>query len=222
MSIALARMRLADWLVAAGALALFVFMFFFDWFGGGVAGLPAGAHISGTTIATTGWQTFTSSRWIWLATILVALVSALAAAAAYRLEGPVQLGALTAGFGAVSCVLIVYRIVHHPGATLSLGHLHSSYGIRFGIWLGLVAALAIAYGGYLQTREPEEPAEPETAQAKPKEAFSGLTLAASETRASGESHAPNESDAPSDSHASERSEASGEGPASPQPPDDAP
>ncbi|HEV2974760.1 MAG TPA: hypothetical protein VGX69_07140 [Solirubrobacteraceae bacterium] len=203
-------MRLADWIVAAGALALFVFLFFFDWFGGGVAGLPAGARISGTTIATTGWQTFTSSRWIWLATVLVALVSALATAAAYRLDGPVQLGALTAGFGAVSCVLIVYRIVHHPSATLSLGHLRSSYGIRFGIWLGLVAALAIAYGGYLQTREPEEPSEPAPAPAKPKEAFSGLALA------------PSGGQAPSEGDASERSAASGEAPASPRPPDDAP
>lgn len=154
------RLRGADWIVAAGAVALFVFVFFFDWFGGGISGLLPGSHISGATSSTTGWQTFASSRWIWLATILVALGSALAAAAAYRLDGPVQLGALTAGLGAVSSALIVYRIVHHPSESLSIGRLHASYGIKIGIWLGLVAALMLTFGGYLQERAPAEPQAP--------------------------------------------------------------
>ncbi len=175
MSLRASRLRAADWTVAAGALALFVFVFFFDWFGGGVSGLPAGSRISGTRIETTGWQTFTSSRWIWLATILVAAGSALAAAAAYRLEGAVQLGPLTGGLGAISSALIAYRIAHHPSASASLGQLHASYGIEAGIWLGLLAALAIALGGFAQSRAPAE-SEPSFEDRK-KTAFSGVIIA---------------------------------------------
>lgn len=175
MSLRARRLRLADWTVGVGAVALLVFMFFFDWFGGGVSGLPAGSRIAGTTTQTTGWQTFTSSRWIWLATILVGLGSALASAASYRFEGPVQLGQLTAVLGALSSALIVYRIAHHPTANASIGSLRASYGIETGIWLGLLAALAIALGGFAQSRTSAEP-EPSFDDRK-KTAFSGLIIA---------------------------------------------
>ncbi len=180
MSLRARRLRLADWTVGAGALALLVFMFFFDWFGGGVSGLPAGSRITGTRIDATGWQTFTSSRWIWLATILVAGGSALASAAAYRLEGPVQLGQLTAALGALSSALIVYRIAHHPTANASIGSLHTSYGIETGIWLGLVAALAITLGGFAQARAPADH-EPSFDDEK-KTAFSGLVIAPGDSK----------------------------------------
>ena len=32
-------------------------------------------------------------------------------------------------------------------------HFSSSYGIKIGIWLGLIAAAALTYGGYLAMRE---------------------------------------------------------------------
>jgi hypothetical protein len=182
------RLRPADWLVGAGGVALFVFVFFFDWYGGSVTGLVSGSHIRGAGESTTGWQTFTSSRWLWLATIVVAIGSALAAALSYRLDGPVQLGALTAGFGTVSTALIVYRIAHHPSATVSAGHLKVSFGIKLGIWLGLIAALAVTLGGYLQERER---AEPKPAP-EPKGAFSGLTVTGEDSPAPQAEQAPDE------------------------------
>jgi hypothetical protein len=118
---------------------------------------------------------------VWLATIALALGSVLAATSGFRLEGPVQVGAVVFGMGLLSSVLILYRIVHHPGEDASLHGLHIIYGIKLGIWLGLLAALAIALGGYLQLlgegrTEVEEPGEP--AEEDPGSAFSGLTVAA--------------------------------------------
>ena len=137
-------------IVAGGALALLAFLFLLHWYGGSITGLGPTSHISGGTIDATGWEAFTSSRWIWLGTIVLALGSVLAAVAAYRLDGPIQIGPVVFGMGTLSTVLIVYRIVHHPGASASGHGLQISYGIKFGIWLGLVAALAITLGGYLQ------------------------------------------------------------------------
>ncbi|HEX3911852.1 MAG TPA: hypothetical protein VHW67_14235 [Solirubrobacteraceae bacterium] len=194
MSFEASRLRLGDRIVAVGALALFIFLFFFHWYGGSIEGLPAGSHISGATISSSGWDVFTSSRWVWLVTTVVALGAVLAAGAAYKLDGPVQLGAVVLGFGALSCVLILYRIFHHPGANVSGHGLQIHYGIKLGIWLGLLAALAITGGGYLQLlAEGEErnpkPRERPAAAAAP---FSGLTVSDGEdaVSAGGEDRAP--------------------------------
>jgi hypothetical protein len=184
------RLRVSGWIGVIGGVALFVFLFFFDWFGGGVSGLPADSHITGTRVSATGWQTFTASRWIWLATIVVALGSALATALDYRFDAPLRPAMVAAGLGALSSGLIIYRIAHHPSASVSVGHLHASYGIKLGIWLGLVAALAITAGGYLQTQDEMKPPSekrteppPEASQA-PNEAFSGLTVTPAQPPAS--------------------------------------
>jgi hypothetical protein len=177
MSFDVSRLRRADQLVGAGAVALFIFMFFFKWFGGSVSGtLPAGGVGSLATSAT-GWQTFTNSRWVWLITIVVAVASLVMVAGQSRLDGPVQPSVVVTWLGSLSSLLIFYRIIHHPSANTTVGNLHASYGIKFGIWLGFIAALAITYGGYLQmqadgieltpTREPDA------------DAFTGMTVAPS-------------------------------------------
>ncbi len=182
------RARLPERLEAGGAVALLIFLFLLDWYGGSITGLFPGSHISGGTISATGWEAFTSSRWIWLATIVFALGGALAGAVAYRLEGPVQIGAVVLGLGALSSVLIVYRIIYHPGANASGHGIHIAYGVKFGIWLGLLAALAITLGAYMQLRAeggapllplPERKHRPPAAAPtsdQPEQAFSGLTV----------------------------------------------
>jgi hypothetical protein len=176
------RLRLARSIVAVGAIALLVFVFFFDWYGGSVQGLLAGTHLTGAAASTTGWQTFTISRWVWLLTIVVALGSTFASVTGYEHDGPVPLSALAAGLGAVASALIVFRIAHHPGPSLSAGSIRISYGIKPGIWFGLFAALAITCAGYVQAQaEQVEPAapQPRAAEATPEQsiaAFSGLTV----------------------------------------------
>ncbi len=182
------RVRLPERLEAGGAVALFVFLFFLHWYGGSITGLLSGSHVSGGTISATGWEAFTSSRWIWLATIVFALGGALAGTVAYRLEGPVKIGAVVLGLGALSSVLIIYRIIYHPGANASGHGIQITYGVKFGIWLGLLAALAITLGGYMQLRAeggvpllslPERkrrPAAPDPPSDQPEQAFSGLTV----------------------------------------------
>jgi hypothetical protein len=175
-------LRAARRIVVVGAIALAVFMFFFNWYGGSVTGLPHGARLTGATLSTTGWQTFTVSRWVWLLTIIVALGSVIALVNGYEDDGRLPLSVLVAGLGALASALIVIRIVHHPGPSASSGALHVSYGIKIGIWLGLIAALAITFGGYAQTL----PQAPQTAKdatpEDPAAAFSGLTVSSPSPR----------------------------------------
>jgi hypothetical protein len=178
MSFDVGRLRATGWLTTAGAVALFVFVFFLPWFGGGVSGLSPDSHVRGVNVSATGWETYTSSRWIWLATIVLALGSALATAVGHRFDGPLRPVALAAGLGALSCALIVYRIAHHPSATVNVGRLHTFYGIEFGIWLGLLAAIAVTIGGCLQALAEARP--PVERPPAPKQPFSGLTVSSPE------------------------------------------
>jgi hypothetical protein len=180
----ISRLRRSDEIIGAGAVALFIFVFFFKWYGvsSNITSI-AGVNIN---VSQTGWETFTNSRWIWLLTIIAALAAVLLVATQTRLGLPLKVGSIVAGLGALSTVLIFYRIVHHPTASASFGGFHASAGIRIGIWLGLVAAAAITYGGYLATQEEDAPAP--AAGETPLAPFTGLVTSpgAASATASGE------------------------------------
>ncbi len=143
----ISRLRRSDQIAGGSAIALFIFMFFFKWYG--VSSNVSSIGGFNVNVSRTGWQTFTDSRWIWLITIIVAIAAVAIAAGALKFESPVQLSVVVAVLGAISTVLILYRILHHPTASASVGSFHTSVGIKFGIWLGLIAAAGITYGGYL-------------------------------------------------------------------------
>ena len=154
MSLDVNRLRRGDWITGGGAVAFFVFLFFFNWYGGSYKGtVPVAGGSFGASVSSTGWDTFTNSRWIWLLTIVVAIGAVLLVAAQRKLELPVRLSVLVAGLGALSTLLILYRIVHHPSGGASFAGASFSYGIKIGIWLGLIAAGALTYGGYLTMSE---------------------------------------------------------------------
>jgi hypothetical protein len=147
------RLRRSDWTIVGGSLAFFIFLFFFDWYGAGYEGPAAVGSGLGVSQGFSGWHTFTSSRWIWLLTIVVSLGAVALVAAERELQLSVSAGTIVAGLGALSTLLIGYRIVHHPSGGASFAGGSFTYGIRVGIWLGLIAAASIAYGGYLKMGE---------------------------------------------------------------------
>jgi hypothetical protein len=148
MSFDVSRLRRADQIIGASAIAFFIFLFVFHWYGGS-SNTPLG-HVSA---GDNGWHTFTNSRWIWLITIIVALIAVAKTAGVLDFQSPVSLSAVVAGLGALSTILILYRIIHHPSGgvneTIAGVHYSASYGIKIGIWLGLIAAAALTYGAYL-------------------------------------------------------------------------
>jgi hypothetical protein len=151
MNLDVSRLRRSEQVIGGGAIALFIFMFFFKWYGVS-SNVPSFAGVN-LNISKSGWDTFTNSRWIWLITIIVALGVVVLVALGRKLDLPVPAGAIVAGLGGLSTLLILYRIVHHPTASANFGGFHASVGIKVGIWLGLIAAAAITYGGYLATQQ---------------------------------------------------------------------
>jgi hypothetical protein len=160
MSFDLSRLRRSDWMVGGGAVAFFIFLFFFNWYGGSYKGsVPVSGSFSASSSAS-GWDTFTNSRWIWLITIVVSIGAVVLVAGQRKLDLPVRLSTVVLGLGALSTLLILYRIIHHPSGGASFAGASFSYGIKIGIWLGLIAAAAITYGGYLMMGEDDPSPEP--------------------------------------------------------------
>jgi hypothetical protein len=154
MSFDIGGLRRSDRVIGISAIAFFVFLFFFKWFGVSSSASIGGASYSDSA---NGWHTFTNSRWIWIITIVVALAAVAINAGALNFKSPVQPGVAVAALGALSAVLIFYRILDHPSAgtsgTIAGVHYSASVGIKIGIWLGLIAALGLTYGGYLAMQD---------------------------------------------------------------------
>jgi hypothetical protein len=149
------RLRYGDRVTVVAAIALLIVLFLFKWYGytGGSQSATGVNITAGESI--NGWHAFTINRWIWLLTAAVALASVAISAGVLVLESerPVRRGPPVAVLGALSTLTILFRIVHHPVASPGIGILHPSAGIKLGIWLALLAAVAITYGGYLTMRE---------------------------------------------------------------------
>jgi peptidoglycan/LPS O-acetylase OafA/YrhL len=96
-------------------------------------------HIDRTAGATdtTGWQTFTRLRWLVLAGAAVVLATALV-----RQTRPVLIARTVVGV--VLALLILRRIVDPPDIDAPISS-------QFGVYVGLVAAIAVALGGLVDS-----------------------------------------------------------------------
>ena len=144
------KLNTGEKIAAISAVLLFIFMFF-TWFGVEVSG--AGAF-SGSVPGAGG------DAWDALEFIPVILVIAIVAAigvAVLRLtdsayEPPISMNAVVTVLGGLSFLLILFRIVDPPSFG-SFGGVSVDGTVEFGIFLGLIAAAGIAYGGYLAMKE---------------------------------------------------------------------
>jgi hypothetical protein len=146
------RLSRGEQIAAVSAVLLFVFMFF-DWFGVEVSGVPG---FSGEVTGGGG------SAWDALDVIPIFLMLAIVAAIGVAivrltdadLEPPISLNAIVAALGALAVLLILYRIVDPPGGGgSSFEGVEVDTTLKLGIFLALVAAAGIAYGGYSAMRE---------------------------------------------------------------------
>ncbi len=140
------RLSTGEKIAGVSAVLLFVFMFF-DWF-------TAEVSVSGGGFA--GSASAGGSAWDALEVIPIFLVLAIVAGlgvAVIRLsdavfEPAIPVNAVVAVLGAAAAILILYRIVDPPGGGGSLAGVSVDVSPAVGIFLGLLAAAGIAYGGY--------------------------------------------------------------------------
>jgi hypothetical protein len=137
--------------IAGGsAILLFIFMFF-DWFGVEVSGVPG---FSGATpgVGGSAWDVLDFIPIVLLITIIAALVMAGLRLADSPYEPSVPMSTVVTVLGVISVLLILFRIVDPPSFG-SFGGVSVDATLSLGIFLGLIAAGGIAYGGYSTMKE---------------------------------------------------------------------
>lgn len=140
----LSRLSRGEKIASVSGLLLFVFMFF-KWFG-----VSVDTGFGSVGAAGNAWDTLDLIRFILLLAILAAVGFPLLKASGNDLEIPVPPATIITLLGGLSVLLVLFRIISPPdlGADGLV-----DVGRKLGVFLGLIAAAGIAYGGYTAMQE---------------------------------------------------------------------
>ncbi|MBA3510125.1 MAG: hypothetical protein H0T19_08550 [Thermoleophilaceae bacterium] len=128
-------------------MALLIFMFF-PWYG--ISGAGSAGLVTSTNFS--AWKAFGLIDILLFLVILVTLGLVVARAMGSMPSGlPAPPGLIIAGAGAVAALLIIIRIISIPGPDVAFEGVE--LGRKIGIFLGLIAAGGIAFGGYTAMNE---------------------------------------------------------------------
>lgn len=137
--------------IAGGsAILLFIFMFF-EWFGVEVTGVTG---FSGSVPGGGGnaWDALDFIPIVLLITIVAALVLVGLRLTDSAYEPPAPMSTIVTVLGVISVVLILFRIIFPPSFG-DFGGVSVDATLSLGIFLGLIAAGGIAFGGYSTMKE---------------------------------------------------------------------
>jgi hypothetical protein len=121
-------MRKAELVAGAGGVLLLADLFL----------LPS-LEVRGVSLD--GWHVLTTTRWVLLVTVAAVLALVILTVSQRSPALPVLASMVALILGGLAALLLLYRIIHHPGFTACVG-----------IYVGFAAAVVIAYGGYLALR----------------------------------------------------------------------
>jgi hypothetical protein len=125
------RLRVGEWLAAAGGIALIVSLFT-TWYS------PLRPLLTDEPLS--GFEAFTVIDVLLALFALLGIALAVLQATQDSPTLPVAAGVLTASLGIVAVLLVVFRLIDAP---------RDMYELDLGAWLGLAATLAITAGGWL-------------------------------------------------------------------------
>jgi len=135
------RISFGEMVAAVSGAVLFIVMFM-PWYG-----ISAG----GVSLNVNAWERFSFIDILLFLASLLAIGVALARATGNMPTGlPAPPGLIVAGAGALALLLILFRLISTPGDDLGGA---VDLGRKIGIFLGLIAAGGITFGGYTAGNE---------------------------------------------------------------------
>lgn len=141
------RLSTGEKIAGGSAVLLFIFMFF-DWF---KVEVSSGDGLFSVSKGGNAWEAFSWIDLFMLLTILVAVAVVVIRISDAIVEPSFSLNAVVAILGGLSVLFILYRIIDPPIDTEGLPGVDVSRSI--GVYLGLLAAAGITYGGYRAMQE---------------------------------------------------------------------
>jgi hypothetical protein len=140
------RLSTGEKIAGGSAVLLFIFMFF-DWF---KVEVSSGNGLFSVSEGGNAWEAFSQIDIILLIVVIVALGVAVLRVSDAVFEPSFSLNAVVAILGGIAVLLILYRIIDPPLDTDIPG---VDISRSFGVYLGLLAAAGITYGGYRAMQE---------------------------------------------------------------------
>jgi hypothetical protein len=151
------RLRVGEWVAAAGAVGLFVVLFF-DWFGVSVEQPPSSSGVLNllhqmSTDSLSGWSNL---GWFMDVLLCVAIVGGLSLS--YMTikrtspAWPIGAAVLTVGLGTVIALALALRLLDLAGDT-NLGPVKFAIGVQLPAYLGLLFSILIPLGGFLSLKD---------------------------------------------------------------------
>jgi hypothetical protein len=134
------RLNQGEKIAAGSGVVLFIAMFL-SWFGAPSNDFTNALGAAGVDTTLNAWQSFDFIDLFLLLTAVVAVGAAAAKAADARVDFP--LSSIVTVLGAISTILVLYRIIDPPG----------SLDRKFGVFLGLILAALLTYGGWLAMQD---------------------------------------------------------------------
>jgi hypothetical protein len=144
------KLNTGEKIAGVSAVLLFIFMFF-DWFGVEISG-ESGTVSFGSGAGGSAWDALDFIPIILVITIVVALINVFLRLSDSDYEPPVSLNVAVAVLGGLSTLLVLYRIISPPSFG-TFGGVSVDATLALGIFLGLITAVGIAYGGYRGMQE---------------------------------------------------------------------
>jgi hypothetical protein len=145
----LSKVKGGQLIAAIGGLVLLISLLFLNWYGvGSEVETPFGNFSVGADFGAWDGQGFfgTIANLIILAAGVAAVSLALLTAGSRTVALPIAGSAVTAGLGLAAVVLILARMVLQPGP-------NEIVNVKFGIFVALVGALLVAFGGWQSMQE---------------------------------------------------------------------
>jgi len=130
------RLRRGELIVGVSSALLLAFMFVSPWYGR-----------SGGTTSLNAWHSLSGLRWLMLLTVVAGLGLVFLQLTRRAPALPVTMSVIVMLLGGIVALALIYRVlINVPGPDGGLD-------AKIGAFLGLIAAWAIAVGGFLSTRQ---------------------------------------------------------------------
>ncbi len=126
--------------IAGAAAVLLLIDMFLNWYSANISGeLSAAANKFGVDTSVNAWQSFSTTDLLIFVTVVAALVMVGMRVMARSANLPVSLPLVVAALGALTTLIVLWRIINQPGP-------NDFINVEYGAYLGLLLLIALTYG----------------------------------------------------------------------------
>jgi hypothetical protein len=142
------------WISAGGALVLLISVFL-SWYTA-TASIKIANVSQSFSASGSGWDSGATAKFVALLA-LIALAAWVIELFVPTVGLPFPAWMIAGAAGAISVLFVLFKVESKPGGNITVDApgIHASVGTAYGIWIALLAAIAVVVGAYMRMTEPQ-------------------------------------------------------------------